>query len=64
MNTSLSPNETLGRMLHTFSSTAYEIADCNFDNLVKYNLLTPGKVENRPMKFRTINLYDSSDARH
>ena len=64
MNTSLAPNETLGRMLHTFSSTAYEIADCNFDNLVKYNLLTPGQVENRPMKFRTINLYDSSNSRH
>jgi hypothetical protein len=33
MNSSLSPNDTLGRMLHTFSSTAYEIADFNYSNL-------------------------------
>jgi hypothetical protein len=29
MNVSLSPNDQLGRMLHTFSSTAYEIAPFN-----------------------------------
>lgn len=39
MNTSLSPNETLGRMLHTFSCTAYEIADYTFDNLDKYGFI-------------------------
>jgi hypothetical protein len=33
MNVSLSPNDTLGRMLHTFNATAYEIADYNFQNL-------------------------------
>jgi len=33
MNTSLSPNDTLGRMLHTFSCTAYEIAEYNHKNL-------------------------------
>jgi hypothetical protein len=27
MNVSLSPNDTLGRMIHTFSATAYEIGD-------------------------------------
>ena len=27
MNSSLSPNDTLGRMLHTFNCTAYEIMD-------------------------------------
>jgi hypothetical protein len=41
MNTSLSPNDTLGRMLHTFTSTAYEIAEFNEENLKKYNLLGP-----------------------
>ena len=29
MNVSLSPNDTLGRMLHTFSCTAYEMKDYN-----------------------------------
>lgn len=39
MNVSLSPEEKLGRMLHTFSATAYEIADCSQENLVKYGFL-------------------------
>ena len=39
MNTSLSPQQTLGRMLHTFNSTAYEIDELTMDNLIKYNLI-------------------------
>lgn len=38
MNVSLSPMQQLGRKLHTFSATAYEIADYNFTNLQMYNL--------------------------
>jgi hypothetical protein len=38
MNVSLSPNDTVGRLLHSFSATAYEIAEYNRDNLNKYNL--------------------------
>jgi hypothetical protein len=38
MNVSLSPNDTLGRMLYNFSATGYEIADCNYKNLRKLNL--------------------------
>ena len=33
INVSLSPNETVGRMLHTFSATAIEVADLTFENL-------------------------------
>ncbi len=39
MNTSLAPNDTLGRMLHTVTATAYEMAEYNFDNLTKYGLV-------------------------
>ena len=39
MNTSLSPDDKLGRMIHTFNSTAYEVGEVNYDNLVKYDLL-------------------------
>ena len=39
MNSSLAPNDTLGRMLHTFSSTAYEVADWNFNNLKEHHLI-------------------------
>lgn len=34
LNVSLSPNEQLGRMLHTFTATAYEIAAHNYENLL------------------------------
>jgi hypothetical protein len=33
MNPSMSPNDTLGRMIHTVSCTAYECMEYNFDNL-------------------------------
>jgi hypothetical protein len=42
MNVSLSPNDTLGRMLHTFTATAYEIAEYNYDNLKKYGFIKDG----------------------
>lgn len=33
MNISLSPEDKVSRMLHNVSATAYEIADCNYENL-------------------------------
>lgn len=36
---SLSPNETVGRMLHSFSATASEVAEFNYDNLVDYGFV-------------------------
>ena len=39
MNISLTPEDRLGRMLHSFTATAVEIAEYNTENLIKYNLL-------------------------
>jgi|GEM_PF-2152846 len=39
MNSSLTPNDTVGRMLHTFNCTAYEIAKCTTENLEYYGLI-------------------------
>ena len=39
MNSSLSPTDTLGRMLHTFSATAYEIDDYDYQNLINYGFI-------------------------
>ena len=39
MDTSMSPNPTVGRMLHTINSTAYECAECSHNNMVKYNII-------------------------
>ena len=63
MNTSLSPNDTLGRMLHTFQSTAYEIAEFNFDNLKTYGFAMEDYVEMRTLKMGSYNndpLYGST----
>lgn len=47
MNTSLSPNDQLSRMIHNFQCTAYEIADCNFDSLREYGMLMEEYIEVR-----------------
>lgn len=39
MNVSLAPQDQLGRMLHTFSSTGYECMDNDFDTLVENSLV-------------------------
>jgi len=39
MDNSLAPNNTIGRMLHTANGTAYEAAELNHANLIKYGIL-------------------------
>lgn len=39
MNISLSPEDKLSRMLHTFTCTAYEVAACNNTNLTNYQIM-------------------------
>ena len=39
MDTSLSPENALGRMLHNINTTAYECADCIYSNLVQYGII-------------------------
>ena len=43
MNVSLTPEDRVGRMLHTFQCTAYEMADCSYYNLLKYNIVNVKK---------------------
>ena len=57
MNTSLSPNDTLGRMIHTFSTTATEVADYNYSNLLKYGF---AKVESKDFKGIFVETIDLS----
>lgn len=38
LNVSLSPMDQLGRMLHTFNCTAYEIADFSYENMNLFNI--------------------------
>ena len=56
MNTSLTPNDTLNRVLHTFQSTAYEIAEFNFDNLKQYGFMLDDYTETRTLKIDTYGI--------
>jgi hypothetical protein len=42
MDTSLSPQNTLGRMLHSVNTTAYECAENIYLNKVKYGIVNAG----------------------
>lgn len=57
MNVTLSPEKTLGRMLHTFNCNACEIAECNFNNLDYYNLI-PGYNDIADLHTYTFDLND------
>ena len=61
LNTSLTPTDSLGRMLHTFNSTAYEIDDLTYENLIAYGFIKSGTtydLSQYPTDHRTILLYD------
>lgn len=39
MDVTLTPNQTLGRLIYSFSCTAYEIGDCNIENYQNYKIV-------------------------
>lgn len=43
MDVSFTPNQTIGRMIYSFSATAYEVADYTIDNCDKYNIQKVGQ---------------------
>ena len=62
MNSSLTPTDTVGRMLHTFSTTAYEIADYNYKELNNYNFLSVKDPSKQQMRWETIQFaYSNND---
>lgn len=58
MNSSLSPDDTLGRMLHTFSSTAYEIADFNHSTLGDMGFISIADMTATSLQWETKNLHN------
>lgn len=58
MNVSLSPEDTLGRMLHNFSCTAYEIDDCNYSTLSNYGIVKVSTPQEKVLRFKTKLLKD------
>ena len=64
MNTSFAPNDTVSRMLHTFTTSATEIAEFNTENLTKYNLIQTTLEPIPEMKWRSINLSEWLENRY
>lgn len=58
LNVSLTPNDQVGRMIHTFNATAYEVADLSYDALCKLNIMNnqESSISNTFLKFTTIPL--------
>lgn len=58
LNTNLTPTDSVGRMLHTFSCTAYEVADCTYENLVNFGFIDNGLSEEEKQRkyYRTVPL--------
>ena len=67
MNVSLTPNDTVSRMIHTFSCTAEEVAAFTDENLSIYNLINIGDITLGQMRWGTIvfsELYDEVATAH
>lgn len=56
LNVSLSPTDSLGRMLHTFSSTAYEIADFTYDALLDYSFIDIEEISTLQTRWATVSI--------
>ena len=56
MNSSLTPNDQLGRVLHTFNSTAYEIKEYTFDNLKESGFIVTEDPTIKRIRWETIKL--------
>ena len=58
LNNELKPVEELGRMLHNFTSQAYEIAECTYENLVAYGFVNTSPPSDYIGLWRTYDLTD------
>lgn len=58
MNVSLSPTDALGRMLHTFSATAYEIANFSPESLAKFNIVNAKEQVEEQTQWSTVDLHE------
>lgn len=61
MNISLTPEESLHRMIYRFNATAYEMADYDYSSLVQNGIIAPGKYQSfDELEFYTFGQLDSS----
>lgn len=58
MNSSLSPDDKLSRMIHTFSTTATEIDEFNYQKLNEYSLISAQEPDTKQLRWKTVNIRD------
>ena len=56
MNVSLTPDDALGRMIHTFNCTAYEVAENDYENLEKYNFIKANTTIQPSLRWLSVDL--------
>ena len=56
LSANMTPEQALGRMLHNFTATAYEVAEFNYNNLIFYRFVNPNGIDKAQMKWATIEL--------
>lgn len=61
MNSSLAPNDQLGRMLHTFSTTATEVEDFSSASLEKIGIVASQEIDTRQRRWETVVLSTLAD---
>lgn len=68
LNVSLSPEDKLGRMLHSFSCTAYEVDEYSYNNLIKNGLITLSNSSEIPdlsnFIFKTQTIYGEDEQKN
>ncbi|MBR2247111.1 MAG: hypothetical protein IJ880_08820 [Bacilli bacterium] len=57
LNVSLTPQDPLGRMLHTFTCTAYEIDELNYTNLVQFGIVNPTVSSNYESQWASVDIH-------
>lgn len=57
LNISLAPEDKLSRMLHTFSATAYQVADFTYDNLLSLGFFKTSDVEKSYYAYETVPFF-------
>ena len=60
MNASFSPIDSVSRMLHNFSCSAYETADFNYNNMRNRNFISIGNTDKTLTRWTTIELASHS----
>lgn len=58
LNVSMTPQDGIGRMLHSFTATAYEIAAYTMENLEKYKLIDPSENLKEQTRWASVYLPD------